>query len=360
MKVQFEVYPHLLQFKVEAGTSRGTFTERETWILKAFNESDPSFFGIGEASPLKGLSVDYSEDYGLKLIAILNSLEGLDIPDNQTDLLDFIRNNTPIDMPSLRFGVETALLDLINGGKKELFQSPFSKGLTSIPINGLVWMGDYDYMKSQIHDKLKAGYDCIKIKIGAIDFEQELNLIEQIREKYTAEEITIRVDANGAFNGEDALEKLNELAALGIHSIEQPVMAGQTELMRTLCSESLLPIALDEELIGVESKEAMLGLLKEICPAYIILKPSLLGGFTACNDWIETAESLDIGWWMTSMLESNVGLNAIAQFTSTFPNLMHQGLGTGQLYSNNIDSPLVIRKGGLKYNVKGGWGIAGT
>jgi o-succinylbenzoate synthase len=359
VKVNFEVYPHVLQFIIEAGTSRGSFTKKETWIIKAYKDTDHSYFGIGEASPLKGLSVDYSEDYGLKLIAFLDYLEGLDIPDTQGDLFEFITKNTPDDMPSLRFGVETALLDLINGGKKALFQSSFTKGLTSIPINGLVWMGSYNHMKAQIDDKLKAGYDCIKIKIGAIDFEQELKLIEQIRENYTADEISIRVDANGAFNGENAMDRLNELEALDIHSIEQPVMPGQTELMRTLCSESILPIALDEELIGVRSKEAMLSLLKEIQPAYIILKPSLLGGFSACNDWIETAESLDIGWWMTSMLESNVGLNAIAQFASTFPNLMHQGLGTGQMYSNNIVSPLVIREGALKYNVKGKWGIAG-
>lgn len=359
MKLKFEVFPHLLQFKVEAGTSRGTFKQRAIWIIKAYRDSDTSCFGIGEASPLKGLSIDYSEDYGLKLIAVLDSLEGLEFPGNQSDLLYFISNNTPIEMPSLRFGVETALLDLMNGGKKEVFSSPFSRGISSIPINGLVWMGGYEYMKSQIDEKLKEGYDCIKIKIGAIDFDQELSLIEQIRDSYTADEISIRVDANGAFNGEDALEKLNELVALDIHSIEQPVMAGQTQLMQKLCEESVLPIALDEELIGVASKEAMLRLLDEIRPAYIILKPSLLGGFLACNDWIETAESLNIGWWLTSMLESNVGLNAIAQFASTYPNLMHQGLGTGQLYSNNIDAPLVIRKGNLKYNVKGKWGIAG-
>lgn len=358
MKVKFEVHPHLLRFKIEAGTSRGTISQRETWIIKAYKESDSSNYGIGEAAPLKGLSIDYCEDYGIKLLAVLDSLEGICIPEGQIELLDFISKNTPSDLPSLRFGVETALLDLMNGGKRKLFNSSFSQGLSSIPINGLVWMGNHEFMSAQIEDKLKAGFDCIKMKIGAIDFELELSLIEKIREKYTAEEIIIRVDANGAFSKEDALSKLNELLSLGIHSIEQPVMAGQTELMRSLCKESLLPIALDEELIGVASKEAMLALLSKIRPAYIILKPSLLGGFLACNDWIETAQSLNIGWWMTSMLESNVGLNAIAQFAATYSGLMHQGLGTGQLYSNNIDSPLLIRKGSLKYNTKGSWGIA--
>ncbi len=359
MKVKFEVYPHLLQFKIEAGTSRGTFTQKETWIIRAVSDAKHSTFGIGEASPLKGLSVDYSEDYGLKLIALLDSLEVLNIPDNQDELFDFVSNNTPNDKPSMRFGLETALLELINGGTKTLFESSFTKGLTSIPINGLVWMGSYDAMNAQIDEKLKSGYNCIKIKMGAIDFEQELELIERLRARYTSEEISIRVDANGAFSGDNALGKLDELAAFGIHSIEQPIMPGQTDVMRRLCEASLLPIALDEELIGVHSKEAMLSLLREIRPAYIILKPSLLGGFLACNDWIATAESLNIGWWMTSMLESNVGLNAIAQFASTCPNLMHQGLGTGQLYSNNIVSPLVIRNGGLKYNVRGKWGIVG-
>lgn len=355
MRVKFSVHPHLLQFKVEAGTSRGTFNQRETWIIRVNREMVDAHFGIGEAAPLKGLSIDYCEDYGLKLLAVLESLEGLNFPETQTDLLDFIKINTPNDMPSLRFGLETALLDLINGGKRLLFRNSFSQGSSSIPINGLVWMGDQEFMNVQIKDKLKAGYGCIKMKIGAINFEHELNLIEKIREKYTPEEIMIRVDANGAFNKEDASSKLNELLSLGVHSIEQPVMAGQTELMRSLCKESLLPIALDEELIGVISKEAMLTLLSNIRPAYIILKPSLLGGFSACNDWIETAQSLNIGWWMTSMLESNVGLNAIAQFASTYPNLLHQGLGTGQLYTNNINSPLVIRNGCLKYNIKGEW-----
>lgn len=357
MKVKFEVYPHVLQFKFEAGTSRGSFIEKETWFIKAYEIDEHSVFGVGEASPLKGLSIDYEKDYSLKLLAVLDSLEGMDFPEDQQELLGFIKVNTPNEMPSLRFGVETALLDLLSGGKKMIFDTPFSRGEKSIPINGLIWMGDKDFMQSQIDEKLKSGFDCIKIKIGAIDFSQELSLLEQIRERYTADEITLRVDANGAFTKENALDKLNALAEFDIHSIEQPVTPGLTDLMKRLCQQSILPIALDEELIGIESKQEMVQLLNEIRPAYIVLKPSLLGGVLACREWIEVAESMNIGWWMTSMLESNVGLNAIAQFASTYKNLDHQGLGTGQLYTNNINSPLVIRKGQLKYNSKAKWEV---
>jgi len=357
MKVKFEIFPHTLRFRLEAGTSRGSFTEKETWFIKAYNINDYSVFGIGEASPLKGLSIDYSLDYELKLLGVLDSLEGLEFPEEQLGLLDFIKVNTSVEMPSLRFGIEIALLDLLSGGKKKIFDSPFSRGEASIPINGLIWMGDINFMQDQIDEKLKKGFDCIKIKIGAIDFEQEVRLLEKIREQYTSDEVVLRVDANGAFNKENALERLNVLAALDIHSIEQPIAPGQTEFMRQLCTASLLPIALDEELIGITTNTERENLLKEIRPAYIILKPSLLGGVTACREWINIAESLNIGWWMTSMLESNVGLNAIAQLASTYENLMHQGLGTGQLYTNNINSPLTIKKGCLKYNIKGKWEI---
>ncbi len=355
MRVSFEIVPYTLQFKFEAGTSRGSLTEKKTWFIRAYDTNDYMVFGLGEAGPLKGLSADFSIDYGSKIRTVLDHLEGIEIPNDKAEMLECISKNTPKEMPSLRFGVETALLDLLRGGKGRIFNTGFSRGKQAIPINGLIWMGDDKFMQEQIDLKLKKGFDCIKMKIGAIDFERELALLEGIRDRYTSDEVTLRVDANGAFVAEKVLEKLEQLAALDIHSIEQPIKPGQTMLMAQLCRDSILPIALDEELIGIYGKEQRTELLETIRPTYIILKPSLLGGFLACQEWIEIAESLDTGWWMTSMLESNIGLNAIAQFTSTFNNQMHQGLGTGQLYHNNIESPLIIRKGHLHYNVKEKW-----
>lgn len=353
MKVRFEVVHYNLDFRFVAGTSRGTLTQKPTWFIRCWQERSESVIGWGEASPLKGLSSDYSEDYESKLKAVLNHLEGLEIPDEAD--LDFIQANTPTEMPSVRFGIETALLDLWNGGDRTIFPGSFVNGKQRIPINGLVWMGDEAFMQKQIDEKLKAGYNTIKMKVGAIDFETELTLLEKLRGQYSANELTLRVDANGAFTEADVYQKLEQLAALEIHSIEQPVKPGQHELMKELCAEPLLPIALDEELIGVNTPEERQALLEQIKPQFIILKPSLLGGIKACQSWIELAESLDIDWWVTSMLESNVGLNAIAQFTAQFEPKMPQGLGTGQLYHNNITSPLMIRKGHLHYFPNGRW-----
>lgn len=356
MKLQFEVIPYLLKFKFEAGTSRGAFTEKETWFIKAFVSENPGVVGLGEASPLKGLSEDYSTDFQQKLETILSSIQGLDIPTSQEDVLSFVEEYIPADKPSIRFGLETALLDLANGGQRQIFDTEFYSGRYRMPINGLVWMGDEAFMQEQIEAKLKSGFDTIKMKVGAIDFEKELRLLESIRDQYSAKDITLRVDANGAFSPEDATEKLTQLAALEIHSIEQPIQKGQHAAMRDLCESGLLPIALDEELIGVHEPSAKRELLEVIKPQYIILKPSLLGGIKSCQEWIEIAESLNIAWWMTSMLESNIGLNAIAQFTSTYKPSLPQGLGTGQLYHNNIESPLEIRKGELLYNSPISWG----
>lgn len=353
MKVQFQVIPYTLKFRFEAGTSRGSLTEKETWFIKATRTDDDYVIGWGEASPLKGLSMDYSPDYGKKLRAVLDHLEGLDIPSE--NLLDFVVANTPADMPSVRFGIETALIDVSNGGGHRIFPGAFTEGKMKIPINGLVWMGDREFMQRQIDEKLKAGFNTIKMKVGAIDFETEYQILENLRENYTTEDLTLRVDANGAFTETDVVEKLTALAALGIHSIEQPIKPGQQDLMFDLCHAELLPIALDEELIGMNSYEERRLLLEETQPKYIILKPSLLGGIRACEEWITLAESMHIGWWMTSMLESNIGLNAIAQFTSRYQPELPQGLGTGQLYHNNITSPLLIKKGHLHYFVNGNW-----
>ena len=356
MRLQFEVIPHLLKFRFEAGTSRGSFTEKETWFIKVWEKGNPDCIGWGEASPLKGLSIDYSTNYETELRALLNTLSTLDFPEETEVLLHFIAVNTPTEKPSVRFGLETALLDLLNGGKQIIFDTPFVQGKTRIPINGLIWMGEKAFMQKQIDEKLKAGFNTIKLKIGAIEFDTELGLLESIREQYSANDITLRVDANGAFTETDVMGKMEQLAALEIHSIEQPIKSGQYELMKTLCAESPLDIALDEELIGVNTKEEKKALLERIQPQYVILKPALLGGVLSCQEWIEIAESLNIGWWMTSMLEANIGLNAIAQFTAQYNLTLPQGLGTGQLYHNNIDSPLEIRKGELIYNKVKGWG----
>ena len=355
MKLRFEVIPHLLKFRFEAGTSRGTFTEKETWFIKAFIQNGSQAFGLGEASPLKGLSEDYSADYQEVLSNSLKHIEALEVPEEQTEILDFLAENIPAHLPSIRFGLETALLDLIIGGTHKLFDTDFYQGSYRIPINGLIWMGDESFMQKQIEEKLKVGFNTIKMKVGAINFDKELELLERIRKEYSVNDITLRVDANGAFTAEDATDRLERLAALELHSIEQPIKTGQHEAMAKLCATGILPIALDEELIGVHDYGAKEALLKSISPQYIILKPSLVGGMRSCQEWIAIAESLNIGWWMTSMLESNVGLNAIAQFASQYLPSLPQGLGTGGLYHNNIDSPLEIRKGELLYNAPKGW-----
>ena len=349
MRIRFEVIPYTLDFRFVAGTSRGTLTQKPTWFIKSWAVGRESVIGWGEASPLKGLSSDFSDDYEQKLKAVLSHLEGLEIPESVD--LDFITANTPQDMPSVRFGIETAMLDLWNGGKREIFPGSFTEGKQRIPINGLVWMGDEAFMQKQMDEKLKASFNTIKMKVGAIDFDTELSLLEKLRERYSANDLTLRVDANGAFTEADVHQKLASLAALEIHSIEQPIKPGQTGLMKQLCEEPLLPIALDEELIGVNEAAERRSLLENIKPQFIILKPSLLGGIKACEAWIQLAESMNIGWWMTSMLESNIGLNAIAQFTARYEPELPQGLGTGQLYHNNIASPLEIRKGSLLYNL---------
>lgn len=328
---------HTLLFRKPAGTSRGVLTEKKLWLLKLWSD-DPALFGIGECSVIPGLSPDYADDqrYEEQLKAVCaNPLLYL----QQPHLLD--------DAPSLLFGLETAFLDWQTGGKQVLFDNAFTQGKVAIPINGLIWMGDPEFMQQQIADKLTQGFSCIKMKVGAIDFEQELALLSSIRERYSSDQITLRVDANGAFSVAEAMDKLRRLAGLDIHSIEQPIAAGQLSAMKALCEQTPLPIALDEELIGVTSSEKRETLLDTIRPHYIILKPSLHGGLSGCLEWITLANRLSIPWWITSALESNIGLNAIAQFTGNFSPELPQGLGTGGLYVTNFDSRLVIREGQL-------------
>jgi L-alanine-DL-glutamate epimerase-like enolase superfamily enzyme len=253
--------------------------------------------------------------------------------------------------------VETAFKSLRAQDPFQLFDTPFSKGEKSIPINGLIWMGDTNFMRSQIKEKLKDGFSCIKMKIGAIDFASEIALLKNIRKEFTAQEIALRVDANGAFSPKGSLEKLKQLAALDIHSIEQPIKQGQWEEMARLCEQSPLAIALDEELIGVFTEEKKIKLLDTIKPQYVILKPSFIGGFRGADRWIALAAEKGIDWWVTSALESNVGLNAIAQYTSTKNSILPQGLGTGNLYTNNVPSPLDVDHGAILYNIAAQWGL---
>jgi len=328
---------HTLLFKQPSGTSRGILTEKKLWLLKLWS-SDPSITGIGECSVIPELSPDFTDvaSYEKELTAIAeNPLHFLGNP----ELL--------AEKPSLLFGLETALIDWQNGGKQQFFDSAFARGEKAIPINGLVWMGDEDFMQEQIDRKLEDGFSCIKMKVGAIDFETEIRLLENIRRYYSKDRIVLRVDANGAFHPEEALEKLQRLANLDIHSIEQPIAAGQYDILKKLCAETPLPIALDEELIAVSKTEDRQRLLETVQPQYIILKPSLHGGFSGCLEWISIAEKNGIPWWMTSALESNIGLNAIAQFSGMFDPQIPQGLGTGGLYTTNFDTTLRISEGKL-------------
>ena len=336
-KIWFKKYT--LQFKFDAGTSRGVMRTRDSWFV--FIQSEVGKTGIGECAPLPGLSSDSLEQMETKLQHI--SETGAQIPEN---------------FPSIRFGIEMAEKDLQMGGKRILFPSNFTNGSTGIPINGLVWMGDFEFMQKQVKEKISAGFTCVKFKIGAIDFEKELDLIRQVRKEFSARDIEIRVDANGAFKPEEALEKLKRLSDYDLHSIEQPIRQNQWEQMAMLCEKTPLPIALDEELIGIQNIDQKAKLLSEIKPQYIILKPSLLGGFAASEAWIKLAENSNIGWWVTSALESNIGLNAIAQWTYTLKNPMPQGLGTGQLFTNNFDSPLYIDKGELYHNSLSNWDLS--
>ena len=329
----YKIEKRVLHFKQPAGTSRGVYTERKVWYVTL---SDGDRRGVGECAPLPDLSCDAMSDEAYEKI-LRERCETMcrtgEIP--YDDLRDY---------PSMLFGIETAWLSLKNGDR--LFDTKFSRGEAGIPINGLVWMGNYDEMLQRMEDKLDKGFRCVKLKIGAIGFEQELDLVKRIRERFSFHEVELRLDANGAFKYEEALYKLELLSQYAIHSIEQPIKAGQWAYMAELCRESPLPIALDEELIGVNDPEMKRHMLNIIKPRYIILKPSLHGGMMGCREWIAAAKEQGIGSWITSALESNIGLNAVAQFASDVYGdhiRMPQGLGTGQLFTDNIDMGLDIR-----------------
>jgi len=345
MKATYHEY--ILDFKRPSGTSRGVMTEKETWFIVL--EKDGKM-GIGECGILRGLSIDDRPDYEAKLQW---TCENIDLGKDQ--LWEAL-----IKFPSIQFGVEMAFLSLDSESPFLLFPSEFTEGTKSIQINGLVWMGEQAFMKEQIEEKIRQGFHCIKLKIGAIDFDKELQLLRFIREHFTAKQIEIRVDANGAFGLDEALDKISQLSGFKLHSIEQPIPKKNTDRMAELCKSTPLPIALDEELIGLFTLKEKERLLQKIMPQYIILKPSFIGGFRGTQEWISLAEKHRIGWWITSALESNIGLNAIAQWTFLQHNLMPQGLGTGALYTNNFECPLEVSEGQLWYKKSIDWKFSVT
>lgn len=345
--------PHTLRFRFPAGTSRGILQEKTSWFILIEQEGVQ---GIGEAGPLPGLSPEPLARMQEQLTGLCKALEKEKMPAGEEDAFSLAARLTDRQWPSIRFALETAFLDWLGGGKKQLYGNAFSQGKEGISINGLIWMGEKETMRERMQQKLAEGFRCLKMKIGAIRFAEECDVLAEVRNHFPAEKITLRVDANGAFSAKEALQKLEILARYDLHSIEQPIRAGQTQAMHQLCRKSPVPIALDEELIGVDIQDGA-RLLEQIQPPYIILKPSLLGGMAACRQWISLAEERGIGWWMTSALESNIGLNAISQFTASFPLDKPQGLGTGQLYQNNIPSPLKIKEGSLYYQQQQGWDL---
>lgn len=349
---EFSYLKRTLLFRFEAGTSRGVMHTRDVYWIKVHSKGDLNLIGWGEAAPLAGLSPDFKPDFEKQLGSILReaSLRSWEL--EEPSVLHGVKELVPFSLPSIRFGLETALLDLANGGRKRILANTFFDQGTPIPINGLIWMGSKEFMSQQINQKLEEGFSCLKMKIGAIDFEQELDLLQVIRNQKNSDELTLRVDANGAFSVHDALSKLEQLYEFKLHSIEQPIHVGQWKAMRELSMHSPVPIALDEELIGQTNKAEVLNSIK---PQYIILKPSLLGGILETREWVELAEERGIGWWMTSALESAIGLNAITQLTSTFLPTMPQGLGTGKLYHNNLASPLLVQSGEINYKTDGTW-----
>ncbi len=351
--MKLEATVRTLRFKFDAGTSRGVMKEHPVCLLKVSLLENPGEFGVGEAAPLQNLSVDAIEDVLEYIPELTEKLKEYELPLRTEEVYRMAGALVPPHLPSLKFGLETALLDLLSGGLKKLYDNAFYSADQDIPINGLIWMGDVDFMKEQIDRKLHAGFKCIKLKVGALDFGVELEVLQYLREKSPS--VTIRVDANGGFPTNEVFARLAELEKLKVHSIEQPIMPGQLEAMQLICKRTTVPVALDEELIGYHEQSRRVELLKMIKPQYIILKPTLLGGLQATLDWIKTAQALGIGWWLTSALESNVGLNAIAQFAGEFANIGYQGLGTGQLYENNVLSPLEVNGGFLGYNQSGNW-----
>lgn len=353
MPIRASVKKITFRFRFQAKTSRGTMREKNSWFIILWDDHDPQVKGIGECAPLPGLSMDDHLNYDRLLAEMLNCIEGREISALAADVHGFVQRNIPQGFPSIIFGLETAILDLLNGGRRVIFENSFIKG-QPVPINGLIWMGDLDYMLNQINEKIALGFSCIKLKVGGLDFDKECDILHYIRRRYFKDNIVIRLDANGAFKPDEVLFKLEEFSKFEIHSIEQPLKPGLEE-MEELCRKSPIPVAFDEELIGKE--RGMKELLEKLRPKFIILKPTLHGGLQACRDWIQIAGSMGIGWWITSALESNIGLNSICQFTANYPVTLPQGLGTGLLYENNFQSPLKVDHGNIFFDETVPWNL---
>lgn len=335
MRLAYALY--MLRFKEPAGTSRGVLNQKPTCFIKIYDEKNPECYGLGEAALFPGLSPEAGDHFGMKIIQLLANV-ALGRP---TDLSS---------ASSIQYGFEQAINDFANGGKGIYFPSDFTAGNSSIEINGLIWMGDFNRMIQRIDEKVAAGFRCIKMKVGALEWEKELEMIKYVRESFPSHKLQLRLDANGGFTYENALSRLDSLARYDIHSIEQPIKAGSFKEMAEICERSPIPVALDEELIGKSSTEERRDTLDSIHPAYIILKPALCGGFSGAEEWINLANERNIGWWVTSALESNIGLNALAQWVATLRNSMPQGLGTGNLFLNNIETPVFLEKDRLHYD----------
>jgi len=343
--VQAKYIRHPLNFHRPAGTSRGILHQKECWFVKLTGEA--GLTGVGEVSFIPGLSLEDPEEIEIRL-------------DHVCKLISMGEMDPAQELPSLpgiRFALESATRDLEQGGERLLFDSDFTRGKAGILVNGLIWMGDRAFMKKQVRDKLDQGFGVLKMKVGALDVNEEIDLLAWIRSEYGAGDLEIRLDANGAWSPEEAPLRMARFAQFGIHSIEQPIAAGQIDSMSELCRNPVIPVALDEELIGVTRREERRQLIEKIRPDYIILKPGLLGGFSLAEEWIDLAESVGTAWWITSALESSVGLNAISQWTYHLGVSMPQGLGTGMLYSNNIQSPLLMEENQLWHRPERGWDL---
>ena len=353
LKLEYKDYT--LDFKFDAETSRGILRSHRIMLLKVYDPKAPAIYGLGEAAPLPRLSTDRFEDVEMEIPKVSSRLKNMDLPSRNEEIPKLVGEVVSADLPSLRFALELAMNDLFHGGRRLIFENDFFRGAHRIQINGLIWMGDPDFMKEQIDEKIAQGFTCVKLKVGALDFDEELNLIKYLRSK--SPDLTIRVDANGGFANHEALSRLGAMKPFGLHSIEQPIMPKQPEAMQLICRKSTIPIALDEELIGVVGLKEKRELLSYIKPQYLVLKPTLLGGFEATMEWIRLAEDLKIGWWITSALESSIGLNGISQFVASLRPEGHQGLGTGQLYVNNFYSPLQVTGEYLAYDNNKLWEV---
>ena len=339
---------YTLRFKKPAGTSRGALRRKTVFFIRLADRRRPERIGIGECASWPGLSIDDRSDFEERLADVCDRLNRGASP-AELELAEF---------PALTFGLEMAWRDWQRGGIRQLFENEFSAGRRPIPIHCLIWMGAPAEMLRQVHHKVSQGHTCLKLKVGALDFGAECALLAEIRRHYPPERIELRLDANGAFTPAVALERLEALAQFHIHSIEQPLKPGQGPALAALCANSPVKVALDEELIGISSRPQRSELLAEIKPDYLVLKPALLGGLAAAEEWIRLAEEAGIGWWINSALESNIGLNALSQWTSSLNPATAQGLGTGQLYANNIPSPIKPVRGSLVYDTTVGWDVS--